>query len=501
MSVLSSTRHRHSGLSAALASRVAIDARALAAFRIGLGCTLLLDLLLRLRNLRTFYTDAGVLPVSQLAEQSPLLARFSLHAQSGDAWFQALLFALAGIAAVALVVGYKTRLATLVSLGFLLSLHARNPHVLSAGDALLQHLLVWSLLLPLGSRWSVDAQQHETGHDRVVSLATAGLLVQVLLVYGVNAILKTRSEQWMTGEATATVFGLDRFTILLGPLLRDVPLVLDIGHWVWLALLLVSPLLVVTTGRLRTALVGAFAAMHLGMVLTLYIGIFPVVCLVALLPFLQTGVWETLARTRVARRLRPWLGRTVAAGADTLPRWSPARAALSGDTHRLRQSVAAAGLGGLVLFNAVALGFVPVPPPADDTSSGDRPEPRWTMFAPHPTDTDRWFVAPGNLSSGDRIDAFHQRDLTWERPEHIARTYSSARMRKYMSNLRYDDRLQRSFASHLCDRWSRTHETDLLSVSVYAIETPARAGDGSSRERIELVTFSCAASASPPRTG
>lgn len=479
-------------LSPVLDSHFTIDSRALAAFRISLGWVLILDLLLRLRNLQTFYTDAGALPVTQLAEQSPLLAQFSLHTQSGDAWFQIFLFIIAGIAAVTLVIGYKTRFATFVSLGLLLSLQARNPHVLNAGDALLQHLLVWSLFLPLGGRWSVDARQHESGQDRVTSMATAGILIQVVLVYATNAILKTRGEQWMAGEATASVLGLDRFSILLGPLLREVPILLVIAHWVWVALLLISPLLVLTTGRNRAVLVGAFAAMHLGMLLTLYVGIFPVVSLVALIPFLHSNIWNALIRMRVACGLSSRLSRIIDVLASTLPTWSPARSVFQGESPRqISQSVAAVGLLGIILFNAFALGFVPVPSPADDTVSSERTDPRWTMFAPHPTNIDRWFVAPGNLSSGERIDAFSQKDIEWTPPDHIASTYSSARMRKYMSNLRYDESLQDLFARYLCDRWNRAHDTGLLSLTLYAAETTDPAGEDRSWERIKLTHLSC----------
>ncbi|TKX52003.1 HTTM domain-containing protein, partial [Halorubrum sp. SS7] len=49
-------------LSAAVAARVSVDPRALAAFRIGLGALLIADLLLRSRSLTAFYTDYGVLP-------------------------------------------------------------------------------------------------------------------------------------------------------------------------------------------------------------------------------------------------------------------------------------------------------------------------------------------------------------------------------------------------------------------------------------------------------
>lgn len=482
---------------ATLNSRFTIDSRALAAFRVGLGCVLILDVLLRLRNLRTFYTDAGVLPVSQLAEQSPLLARFSLHAQSGDAWFQFLLFTISGTVAVALVIGYKTRLATFVSLGLLLSLHARNPHVLSGGDALLQHLLAWSLFLPLGRRWSVDARQHEPSQNHALSMATAGILIQVVLVYATNAILKTRSEEWLSGDATATVLGLDRFTILLGPLLREVPFVLDLFHWVWLTLLLISPLLVVTTGQIRAVLVGAFATMHLGMLLTLYLGIFPLVTLVALIPFLQSDVWNALSRIQIARGLSSRLDGTIGVAARLLPTWSPTRPIVRGETpRRIGQSVIAVGLVGVILFNAFAIGVVPIPAPATDTISAEQTEPRWTMFASNPTETDRWFVAPGNLSTGDRIDAFNQGDVEWHRPDHIASTYSSSRMRDYMANLRYDERLQQSFATYLCERWNRTHDVALLSVSVYAVETTNAPSEDGPAERIELVNTSCTTSQS-----
>lgn len=96
----------------AVARRFGIDSRALAAFRISLGALLLADLLLRARDLTAFYTDAGVLPRALLREQFPTFARVSLHAVSGSLWLQALLFLVAGGAALALLLGYRTTLAT-----------------------------------------------------------------------------------------------------------------------------------------------------------------------------------------------------------------------------------------------------------------------------------------------------------------------------------------------------------------------------------------------------
>jgi apolipoprotein N-acyltransferase len=213
-------------LSAALEPRFGIDMRSLAAFRVALGLVLVLDLLGRARNLELFYTDAGAFPVAVLREQYPALSRLSVHALSGGIGLQALLFASAIGFALALIVGYRTRIATLASLYLLLSLHIRNPHVLMGGDALLQHLLFWSLFLPLGARWSVDARRRDASHERAFGVASAALLVQVCLVYGVNAVLKLRTDAWLAGFAPVLgVYGVSLMLAFMGGALA----------WVWLA--------------------------------------------------------------------------------------------------------------------------------------------------------------------------------------------------------------------------------------------------------------------------
>lgn len=495
-----STGNDTSRLHHPLSSRLGIDARALAAFRIGLGAILVLDLLLRARNLRTFYTNDGVLPVSVLAERTPTYARLSLHALSGGTWLQLLLFAVAIVSGVALAVGYHTRIATGASFALLLSLHARNPYVLAGGDALLQHLTFWSLLLPLGSRWSVDASRRGRSRERVVSVASAAVLIQVLLVYGVNALLKFRGDLWLSGDAVAVILGLDRFTALLGPLLLELPFALEAANWAWLGLLAASPLLVLSTGRTRITLVGAFATMHSGMLLTMDLGIFPLVSILALIPFLPSPVWSRLERGGAANRLRSALSPRLTRLRERSPdgetgaprgRWP----------DRLARPIAAVALAGIVLFNATALGFVPVPPPADDTLSGEYADARWTMFAPHPPTTDRGYVAAGRLASGDRVTLFRRAGVRRTRPTGIGSAFPAARFRKYLSHLRRDRALRPPFAAYLCDRWDGDRSDELVAVSVYTVETSGHAPTDGTRERTELVDASCEAQRRTPPSG
>ena len=88
-----------------------IDLRTLALFRILLGTYLLLNVVSRAQDLAAHYTDFGILPrhiqIGLLADGS-----WSLHLFNGSATAQALLFLLAALAAVALILGWRTRLMT-----------------------------------------------------------------------------------------------------------------------------------------------------------------------------------------------------------------------------------------------------------------------------------------------------------------------------------------------------------------------------------------------------
>lgn len=484
-------------LADALRARFGVDTRALAALRVSVGLLLLADLLLRARHLRAFYTDAGLAPRAVLAGQYPAL-RYSIHALSGAAWFQTLLFLLAALVAVSLLVGYRTRTATILSLVLLVSLHLRNPAVPAGGDALLRRLLLWSALLPLGERWSLDARRRESSpRRRLTSLASAGLLLQVVLVYAVNAALKHRGDLWLRGDAVRYVFSLQRFSLALGDALAGFPTLLRAFDWFWLGLVSAAPLLLLSRGRLRTALTLAFAAAHVGMLPTLRLGVFPLVSLAALLPFLPSSVWD-----RVEARIPASLDRSAArvgdrirfGGFGTRRPTTTVRRSLSAVRRagrRVAPVVAATLLTLLLVWNAVAFGAVP--PPEADPAGLDLTETPWSMFAPTPATVDGWYVAPGELESGRRVDAFYRSaPLAGDRPE-TRDMYPSVRWRKYLVGLRHsgDEARQRAFAAYLCDRWNRTHVDGLTNLTVSYVEQPTRLDEPEPTRRVELLRHEC----------
>ncbi|MEZ3117098.1 HTTM domain-containing protein [Halobaculum sp. MBLA0147] len=502
------------------ATHAAVDTRALAALRIGVGLLLLVDLALRARWLRVFYTDAGVLPRETLRAVRPVVSSVSLHALWGSTTTQTGLFCLAGLAAMALLVGYRTRLACVVSLVLLVSLHARNPLVLNGGDSLLRRLLLWGSLLPLGTRWSIDAVRRAppptaasdggggagvaTTPRTVASVATLGLFVQVATVYVVNAAIKLRGSGWLDGTAVRYVFQLDRFTTPLGDLVAGTPAVVTTFGWAWLALLVVAPALVLASDWRRTAVAAGLLAGHLGMAATMWLGVFPVVAVVALLPALRSPVWNRVesavapvaARCRaatawlVSRRGVGGIGSLAAStGRPNTGRW------VAGGTR----AVATLLLVGVLVWNAAALGVVPV-----ETEAGAvEPERyRWDMFAPDPPRAAAWFAAPATTVDGRRVDAFPRPSAIGDRPPDVAATYPSVRWRKYLTAVWWHggDRLRHATAAGLCERWNRRHDERLATVSLVVTREPTRL-DRPERERLttrRLVTHDCRTGDSAP---
>jgi len=517
-------------LSAALAARVSVDLRALAAFRIGLGTLLLADLARRSRWLTAFYTDDGVLPRRAFLADYETIR--SVYLLAGEPWAVGLLFAVAGAVAIALTVGYRTRLATVVSWALLLSLQTRHPMVLNSGDSLLLMLLFWSVFLPLGARWSVDAVRRAGPPDgsasadgtaashrsdaAVATVAAMALLMQMLVMYLTNAVHKLEGDLWMSGEAVVYVMQADQFTYLLGNPLADFHGLLRVLTVAWVALLFASPLLLLSTGFPRAAVASLFIGMHLGMAVTMRIGLFPVVVVVGFIPFFQTPVWDTAERvverfdgrgalahwrSRLAGRaervasLDASVSRSIASDRIDGLRGSGLPVSLSRGRVLVTTVLPYAFLVLMVLSSAQAVGYAETPDPAEEVLEAVEMDQHWRMFAPDPAYTTRWFAAPATLEDGSERDIFRDAPVTLDRPARAETTYPTSRWRKYLSNVyTTDNENHRSyFANYLCDDWNRTHETAVENVTVYQMYERADPTNGTveAENEVKLIEYDC----------
>ncbi len=475
---------------AKLTEWLTVDVRSLAALRIGLALLALLDLADRIPQLTAHYTDAGILPRAALSELGDgwlsINWSFTIHTWSGGAVWQAVLFALAGLALLALLAGYRTRLATIVVWLHLISVQNRNPIILNSADALMRLLFFWGMFLPLGACWSMDARRSQASplpSPRFRSVAVVGLFTQIVVVYWFTAALKTGDEWRVDGTAIYYALSIDQYaTPLLGALLYTTPGVMKAMTFAvfWFEalgpFLLFSP---VGTAPLRAVGALLFVGFHAGIFLTLSLGAFPWVSSVAMLCFLPPWFWEKLAagagKLAGANPLAAFLTRTItqpsAARADAPP---PAR---KSPWSVMGNILAALALITVLLWNFKSVYPFRLPRVISRPSCFLRIDQAWEMFAPYPLKDDGWYVIPATLRNGKQIDLMPstrgdfgiREGVTWEKPVHVADAYTNERWRKYFMNLWLGAENQRTnCARYLCRAWNSCHpdgeQIDRLSI-------------------------------------
>ena len=152
---------------------------------------------------------------------------------SGSWEYQALLFGVAGALACLLLVGYRTRRVTPLCWLFLISLQHRNPLINHGEDALISSLLFFAIFLPWGHRFSLDALRTSPPgkSNRVLSMASTGYTVQVMLVYLFGALLKTSPEWRIDGTAIYYALSADGGVLPFGQWIRQFDALLTIGTW------------------------------------------------------------------------------------------------------------------------------------------------------------------------------------------------------------------------------------------------------------------------------
>jgi hypothetical protein len=263
------TRAEESRDRALLVSLFSIDLRALAVLRIGLGVILIYD----------------------AVRSIPL---------SGDG-FVGLWPLLVLPFAVALVLGYQTRLATVLCwlvFGLPIRQDLLNPEALAfLGRYTLALLLFWGIFLPLGSCFSLDARSRTRNSGNILSIASGALLAQLFLIYLWSGINKDLGEWVFDATAIRDVLN-SSFGNDLGRLVARFSPVTVISSVGTIVLEVVGSILLFVPGKnlakRRTWLVAAFVAFHLGMALLMNLGIFPFVMITAWLLFLPGNVWDKL---------------------------------------------------------------------------------------------------------------------------------------------------------------------------------------------------------------
>ncbi len=213
----------------------------LALYRIVFSAIVLLDLFLLYPDWLTWFGEDGLLTMNSVqgTSRGAQLGIFAVWPHNNRA-IMALFWFIVVFAALMLV-GWMSRASSVVVFAALLSLHNRNPMILSGGDTLLRLDAFFLMFAPTGAALSVDRliRGYRGGGPGEPALALPWaqrmIQIQTTLVYLSTFCWKLRGGKWLGGTALYYVLRLSEFRQFSVPG-TDNPVMIKVMTWAVLAI-------------------------------------------------------------------------------------------------------------------------------------------------------------------------------------------------------------------------------------------------------------------------
>lgn len=442
----------------------ATDLRPLGIIRILLGLVVLWDIFRRSEELVAWHTDLGVLPRQALVEGIARPWRLSLLDMMGTPGMVTTFFVVGTLAAFCVTIGFKTRLATVLTWMFVVSVQERNLGVTDSSDTLFRVLLFWMMFAPAGAAYSLDralARLRQGGAELVwpprgSAVGLRFMQAEVVILYFVTSVTKG-GEHWRDGTAVYRAMQVwdfarptaDFVVSYLGFLSRPMAygaLVVEFS----MACLLWFP-----NVRARQAALAVGTAFHvLGIELTLNVGMFSLMMPICYSMFLWSGACDVVDRNLPSfPGVVAWAQRKGFGLLSDVPEpgWvgRPINARVFG--------ILAVMMGTIVWDQVHEVNkLVPRPPePLVAVMESLSLWQNWRMFAPNPVfDSGPW-TAEGTLQDGSKVDVLAVAMPGFATPPPGRFIYT--RWNKYRLHIRQND--QRGYllwlGKHICRQFNR----------------------------------------------
>lgn len=273
-----------------------LDLRALAFTRILLAGIVLVDLFYRAHHLYEHYGRFGIFPKELWLTWWADNGYWSLHMLFEAPEWSLALMVLEALAGLFLLIGWYTRLSTVVVWFLAVSLDHANQFIIQAGDTWLTVFLFIGIFLPLGTYASVDAglQKQAPENTRFTSIWTFALILQIALFYFAASLFKN-GITWQDGNAVYYALSLDYFRTWFGSLIyqsRELLTVITFGvHY----LQYIVPYLILApffTKYLRSIAVILLIGMHIGLGISMHLGPFSFVSIAGLCALLPSFFFD-----------------------------------------------------------------------------------------------------------------------------------------------------------------------------------------------------------------
>lgn len=423
--------------------------------RIGLAMVVLADLFIRAQDLTAFFTDDGLMPTHLLKNFGWQPGYWSFHSLNGSYAYTAFIFILHSLCAIGLLLGYRTKLATILVWIFTVSLHNRNLFILQSGDDLLRLTLFWAMFIPWGHAYSVDSSKFRT-RQKIKSVAVFGYLLLISSVYFFTVFFKNSDEWRYDGSAIYYALSLDQIRLAGGDWLYTHPLLMKwLTHAVYVIEIAI-PLLILWPGRhqaLRGTAFLLFLFLHIGISLTMYVGLFYIINLTTALALIP-GEWLNKMK---------------------LPSISNAGKILVQPNRLVRMF--SNGFAWFVIFICLTLNLsymnwfnYELNDEFKVVINTLRLNQYWGMFSPNIMKEDGWFVYEGYTKEGKHWDLkLNKPFITIKKPEHVVKDYKSDRWRKLAENMQRDSYtfLRPLYCKYYLKKWNSSHpENQMQSLDL-----------------------------------
>ena len=253
-------------------------------------------------DLMNFFSRRGLIPTQPsnrywIGVLSPATADWTVY----------LVWGVLLVASVCLVIGYRSRLASILVFVGILSFERRNPFIFNAGDVLVRNLAFYVMLAPTGAALSLDAwrKAREKFWDFPKRTPWAMRLIQVQLsvVYASTVWAKVRGTDWNNGTAVSYALRLDDLARIKVPTFISTSVVLSNLMTFGTLAIEASIAVLVWNRKARPWVLGAGVAMHLAIAINIMVGFFSMAMLVGYMSFVPPDAME-----RVILRVRKRLG-------------------------------------------------------------------------------------------------------------------------------------------------------------------------------------------------
>lgn len=366
-------------------------------------------------NLAPFFTDEGILPRRALLVT--YADRFSLLNVLGPWWQVAVFWLIALVVAALLTMGWRSRLMSFLSFVLVTSFSFRQPLMLDGSDLVFRLVPLWMSFSDPGARYSLDslarsARGVPTGHG--FALPVRILELQVAWIYLATGLEKMTGTLWPGGIAAYYSLQLEHtFGRSFAKPIATNELLARLITWGTLVFeLTFLPLAMLPTRVTRLMAVAMAASLHLGILLLMNVGNFPVIMLSTLVLFLPAHWVDEFVAGVAARfrmRLRPRVVALADGAAHTAAAALPPSIVLPTEMRVFNRR-----FSGGALVMVAALAFATAVP---SSLEGARPkgqlmdvmrffalDQRWDMFSPEPARSDGWLRIPATMSDGTTLD-------------------------------------------------------------------------------------------------